>query len=698
MKAIPFFGVRAILVAVVALMLGSAAHAERRIALVIGNSTYQNTPALANPGNDAQDLAAALTKVGFNVDFQRNLTKQGMEAAIARFSRLAQGADAALFYYAGHGMQYRGSNYLMPTDARLEDEFNLNFELTRIDDVLFGLEGASGVKILILDSCRNNPLLDRLTRNTKSASRDLMATRGLAKINAARGMIVAYSTQANQVAVDGTGRNSPFTSALVKYLDEPGLEVGTLFRRVAIDVNKVTEGRQLPEVSVSLLGEFYLNTRETDVQAWSKVRVSNDSAQLNDFIKQYPKSTLASDARQRLESIERQNRARIEREQAEFAEKLRQQTERDRLVREKAEQARLEKDRVAQEQAADEQARRDEIARAEREKNRLLKVEQEKARIALEEAERQKASANAAENPKVAMLSPPADPAPTAPQAIEIPAILQCSSFSFKTNENPAFSIPISFNFSKGTLKGERTTGKKSGQEIYEGTVGRSGDILITGHGRYNDGSSNWTSKFSGRIGNETVLNGRLSARRGFRDCSITIRVPLPELRAKLGLLEADIPAESKASKAGGKPNSEENGSAPTAKATGNSPKVFSQEPPLGVKALQLGEIAYVDDNICPQGQIKELTGGAMKKGIARLSRCVDRSSMPAGSHRAKVVSRTPAVSGGAMNATKESLKLRGPGGIKTGETIVLTTGNGRKMTCTGGSTTRNEPRTCFWN
>ena len=553
MRAIPYFGVRALLAAVVAVVLGSAAHAERRVALVIGNATYQNTPALANPGNDAQDLTAALTKVGFNVDFQRNLSKQGMEAAIARFSRLAQGADAALFYYAGHGMQYRGSNYLMPTDAKLEDEFNLNFELTRIEDVLFGLEGANGVKILILDSCRNNPLLDRLTRNTKSASRDLMATRGLAKIDPARGMIVAYSTQANQVAVDGTGRNSPFTSALVKYLDEPGLEVGTLFRRVAFDVNKVTEGRQLPEVSVSLLGDFYLNTRDTDVQAWSKVRASSDATQLNDFIKQYPKSALTSDAQQRLESIERQNRARIEREQAEFAERMRQQAERDRLLREKAQQAQVEKDRAVQAQAAREQARRDEMARAEQETSRLLKLEQdEKTRVAREEAEKQKLPAVSAENPKVAMLTPPAEtppqiaPVSSSAQAIELPSTFECNAFSSGPDKNPPFKVAMVFRFADGGLKAQRFTGKKPGKESFEGTVSRSGEVTILGRGGYDDGSSNWTSKFSGRVGNETVLNGRLSAPRGFRTCSIAFQSSPAELRAKLGLLESDLQAGPK--------------------------------------------------------------------------------------------------------------------------------------------------------
>jgi hypothetical protein len=285
-----------------ATLVPPCAYADKRVALVVGNAAYRNTPALANPVNDAEEMSAALRRIGFDVILERNLSKQGMEGAIARFARLAQDADAALFFYAGHGMQYRGSNYLVPIDAKLEDEYSLNFELTRIDDVLFGLERARGVKILILDACRNNPLAERLSRS--AATRDLMITRGLAKIEPTRGMVISYSTQANQVAVDGDGRNSPFTAALVKYLDEPGLEIGALFRRVAADVDRATGSRQLPELSVSLLGEFYLNTRETDVQAWTKARDSNDAALLRDFLRRYPASGLVADARARLAAIE----------------------------------------------------------------------------------------------------------------------------------------------------------------------------------------------------------------------------------------------------------------------------------------------------------------------------------------------------------------------------------------------------------
>ena len=349
-------------------MSAVAAAADTRVALVIGNGSYQNTAALANPVNDAQDIAAALQRVGFSVMLERNLDKRGMDGAIARFARQAQNADAALFYFAGHGLQHRGLNYLVPVDARLEDEFSLTFELSRVEDVLHVLERARGTKILILDACRNNPLTDRMRWAT--AARDL-ATRGLARIEPTHGMITAYATQANQVAVDGTGRNSPFTAALIKEIEQPGVEIGAMFRRVAAEVHRQTQGRQLPEVAVSLFGEFYLNTRETDLQTWSRIRGSNEASAFRDFIRDHPRSVLLPDARDRLAALEREERDRVaERERAERERVEREQAERDRQARAEAERLRLERERLERERLAREQLAREQLARelAERER------------------------------------------------------------------------------------------------------------------------------------------------------------------------------------------------------------------------------------------------------------------------------------------------------------------------------------------
>jgi hypothetical protein len=386
-----------------------AGHAEKRVALIIGNGAYQNTVALSNPVNDAEDMAFALQAVGFEVIVERNVNKRSLEMSMARFGRIAQEADAALFYYAGHGIQYRGLNYLMPVDARLEDEFSVNYELTRIEDVLFALSGARGVKILILDACRNNPLSDRLNSRV---NRDVVATRGLARIEAARGMIIAYATQSNQVAVDGTGRNSPFTGALIKEIEQPGLEIATLFRRVALNVDRATGGRQLPELSISMSGEFYLNTHETDAQAWVRLRQSSNIADLEKFIRQYPQSFLVTDARTRIAGLEQQQ-AIEELQQRELRERT-ERLERERRAREQAELDKLQQEKAARE-AAERLAKIEEV-RVLRE--RIERERQGLGRFAHVEAEQVTAQADAKR--QTAMLPPPAEPSTISPLSPEL--------------------------------------------------------------------------------------------------------------------------------------------------------------------------------------------------------------------------------------------------------------------------------------
>ena len=320
---------------------------ERRVALVIGNSSYRNAPALPNTVNDARDMVVALRKVGFEVVDGIDLDKRGMDSALTRFARLAQDADAAMFYFAGHGFQFNGENYLVPVEAKIEDEVGVQYETTRLNDVVTALNYAKGVKIMVLDACRNNPFVGLLAK--RQATRGFSVGSGLAPVQRAQGMVIAYATQANDVAADGAGRNSPFTAALVREIDQPGLEVATLFRRVQKSVYDSTAGRQTPELSLSLLGDFYLNREETDADVWRRIRASDDPAALQAFIQRYPQSFFVIDARTRLDLIERRSSL---------------STERDRLVREFAERERallqrLEKAEQDRRQAADNLARKD---------------------------------------------------------------------------------------------------------------------------------------------------------------------------------------------------------------------------------------------------------------------------------------------------------------------------------------------------
>jgi uncharacterized caspase-like protein len=342
---------------------------ERRVALVIGNGAYESTAALANPRNDATDIAVSLRRLGFEVVDGQDLSKRSMEQALGRFSRIAQGADAAVVFYAGHGLQYQGQNYLVPVDAKLEDEFSFTYEMLKLEEVLIALERAKGVRILVLDACRNNPFAERLSRML-TRTRDFGLSRGLAKIERTEGMVIAYATQANQVAADGRGRNSPFTAALIKEIEEPGVEVATLFRRVARTVNQETGGRQTPELSLSLLGEFYFNKAETDQQVWRRLRGSADAKAYEDFIARFPNSFLVDDARARLDGIARERQAR-------------EQAERERQL--KDELARLESERK---KVADELARRDK-AEGEREKLALDQRRRDEELTRLESERRQ---------------------------------------------------------------------------------------------------------------------------------------------------------------------------------------------------------------------------------------------------------------------------------------------------------------------
>jgi uncharacterized caspase-like protein len=352
---------------------GPPVQAERRIALVVGNSKYQGRGlSLPHPSNDAQDITAVLTAIGFEVLTVIDATKADMDAALQRFARQAATADTALFFYAGHALQFQGRNYLMPTDGKLEDEISLRYEATGLEAVQAALERANGIKIIILDACRDNPLANRL----RGAFRGLPgATRGLARIDKTQGMVVAYATLAGEVADDGSGRNSPFTTALLKWLQQPGLEIEMMFRRVASDVNTQTSGRQRPETYISLLSEYYLN--KSDRIAWDRVKDSGNIAALRDFISGFPSSPFVGAARDRLATLEREDLAHRQQE-------LREQEQRFQLETQK----RMEEERKRREDAEnrqlDEQKRQEDVRRRQEEQKR-----QDDARRQQDELKRQ---------------------------------------------------------------------------------------------------------------------------------------------------------------------------------------------------------------------------------------------------------------------------------------------------------------------
>jgi len=249
---------RGIGLAVLLLVWGlSAANAERRIALVLGNAHYQNAPALPNPVNDAQAMADRLKTLDFEVVSGFDLTKSQTQEKIAQFAKQVRGADIALFFYAGHGLQVGGNNYLLPVDAALEDETSLDFEAVQVDFILRQMSRESGIRLVFLDACRDNPLADVLAKETGSA-----ASSGLAEIpieNGGAGTLVAFAASPNQVAYDGSGEHSPFSAALLAHIGDANVSITETMNRVTSEVFKATAGKQRPWINVSLTTEVVLH-------------------------------------------------------------------------------------------------------------------------------------------------------------------------------------------------------------------------------------------------------------------------------------------------------------------------------------------------------------------------------------------------------------------------------------------------------
>ncbi|MGP0094311.1 MAG: caspase family protein [Xanthobacteraceae bacterium] len=293
--------------AVMLICIGVApGHADKRVALVIGNGAYTKAPRLPNPRNDAEDVAAAFRRSGFETIVGLDLDKAGMDDIAIRFSRASRDSDVAIFYYSGHALQFAGINYLMPIDANLTDEADLR-RMTRVDETVADLQQARNVRILVLDACRDNPLAEDLKRSiglTRSAS----LQRGLARIDAPQGMIVAYATQAGRTAADGTDRNSPYTAAFLRHI-EAQVEIGTVFRRVSAEVYEATKHSQLPELSLSLIGEFYLRGKPSvvgqtpDEIAWSLMKGTSDAKLIEALILRFPMSLLRPEWEARLAAV-----------------------------------------------------------------------------------------------------------------------------------------------------------------------------------------------------------------------------------------------------------------------------------------------------------------------------------------------------------------------------------------------------------
>ncbi|WP_233426735.1 caspase family protein [Rhizobium mongolense] len=300
------------------MLMCTQAFAEKRVALIIGNSAYQHVPKLPNPDNDAADMAAKLQDLGFDVVVGSDLDLPGVRRTIREFVGKLDGADMALFYYAGHGLQVNDENYIAPVDAQLLSYSDLEFEAVPMNLILSAMERTTPVNLVFLDACRDNPLAVNLARSM--GTRSVSVGRGLAKVGSGIGSLIAFATQPGNVALDGTGRNSPFTAALLRHLGKPGRDITRELIDVRRDVLDATNGRQVPWDSSSLTGEVVLkplakleptaadtstNDNTAELAFWDTTKASTDRDLFDAYLQQYPNGVFASLAKAKILIIER---------------------------------------------------------------------------------------------------------------------------------------------------------------------------------------------------------------------------------------------------------------------------------------------------------------------------------------------------------------------------------------------------------
>ena len=314
------------------LFTAQAAQADKRVAFVVGNGAYRNVAQLPNPPIDAKAMAATLRNVGFEVVEGTNLTRDQMTEKLLDFGKKAQGADIAVFFYAGHGIAISGTNYLLPIDADIKSEMDVKLGAAiNVDLTLDQTMSDAKVKLVLLDACRDNPFAAKIKSN--SATRSVSVQSGLAEMKSGEGTLIAFATGPGQTALDGQeGTNSPFTRALIAHITQPGLEIQQAMTEVRAQVNEETNKGQLPWGHTNLIGTVYLNpaappaanaaapaagapaavaststaSTGTDVELefWRSVKESNKPEELNAYLTTYPNGQFKSLALARIASLE----------------------------------------------------------------------------------------------------------------------------------------------------------------------------------------------------------------------------------------------------------------------------------------------------------------------------------------------------------------------------------------------------------
>lgn len=291
------------------------AHAQSRVALVVGNGAYKIVAGLANPPHDAQDVSEALKRLGFDVKTVTDADFDTFRRALLEFGRTAVNADVALLFYAGHGIEINGDNWLLPTDVELKNDVDASTEAIGLRTAMQAVSTAKTLGLVIVDACRNNPFQSGMSRSVAARSVQIV---GLAPVEPADNVLVAYSARDGTVAHDGAGRNSPYTAALLRHIETPGLEVDFLFRNIRDDVMAATNNEQQPFVYGSLSSnEIYFKapppegvastdpTPSPDAAeiAWSFLKSTKDVSTLTRFVDRFPESSHIPDVKVRIASL-----------------------------------------------------------------------------------------------------------------------------------------------------------------------------------------------------------------------------------------------------------------------------------------------------------------------------------------------------------------------------------------------------------
>lgn len=474
--------------------LPSAAEAKR-VALVIGNAQYEHAARLANPKNDATDMSRKLADLGFEVVSGLDLDLRGMRDKVREFARKLDGAEVALFYYAGHGLQVNGENYLAPVDAQLRSYLDLEFESLPINLIVSAMERSVKTNLVFLDACRDNPLADNLARSM--GTRSGAVGRGLAKVGSGLGTLLSFATQPGNVALDGKGRNSPFTKALLKHLGTPGQGVSQDLVYVRREVLRETNGQQVPWENSSLTGEVILREkppqeevaveqedRSLELAYWETIKSSDDPTFFEAYLQQFPDGTFARLAKLKIASLNRRKKQlRDKQERAAQASRISEAAKRAE-EKQKRELAQARKAREDAEAATAKLLKQLEDARRASEELKLA-TERQKA-LAAEKLQRassgnvatptveKPASGQAKQNQQLALLEP--TPSPVKPVQIQDP----------KKDRDLVRSIQTELNrIGCSAGKADGLWGRKSESAVRN--YGKHGSIKLSSTGPSND-------------------------------------------------------------------------------------------------------------------------------------------------------------------------------------------------------------------